>query len=94
MTPGTSVCHTVLTSLGHVRARVHMLARVCVRARAQGFLPFFLLPRDVTTSRGLCLQQEWGRGLVLPTDSLPPSSQKGVNEQKPDDSGWKFTACV
>ena len=69
-------------------------ACTCVCACTCPRLPFFLLPRDVTTSRGLCLQREWGRSLVLPTDSLPPSSQKGVNEQKPDDSGWKSTVCV
>ena len=69
-------------------------ACACVCACTCPRLPFFLLPRDVTTSRGLCLQREWGRSLVLPTDSLPPSSQKGVNEQKPDDSGWKSTVCV
>ena len=40
VTPGTSVCRTVLTSLGHVCAHAH----VCVRVRTCPRLPPFLSP--------------------------------------------------
>ena len=69
VTPRTSVCHTVLTSLRHACVHAHTLVRACVCARAQDFFPFFLLLRDVAASQGLCLHREWGRGLVLPTNS-------------------------
>ena len=92
MTPRTSVCHTVLTSLRHVCAHVHTLVRVCVCVHVPKASSLSFSSREMWLLPGVCVCSGSGAGAWFSPQTAPKFPER--SELTKTKRFWLKVYCV
>ena len=92
MTPRTSVCHTVLTSLRHVCAHVHTLVRVCVCVHVPKASSLSFSSREMWLLPGVCVCSGSGAGAWFSPQRAPKFPER--SELTKTKRFWLKVYCV